>query len=120
MTKQKAPSNWIPEILYEENSDGLSSNIPFIEVPKDEEMPKVLFIFETRETGEFEPGSDGEEVPVMEMDLHQYADMNSLKNNLAPEVYDVVRQALGLLPLKEAVEKGKKITDNVRTKVNPK
>lgn len=120
MTKQQAPSNWIPEILYEENPDGLSSNIPFIQVPEGEEMPKVLFIFETRETGEFEPGLDGEEMPVTEMDLHQYANMITLKNNLPPDVYDVVRKALGLLPMKEATEKGKKISDNVRNKVNSK
>ena len=82
MTKQKMPSSWIPEILYEENPDGLSSNIPFIQVPEGEEMPKILFIFETRETGEFEPGPDGEEMPVTEMDLHQYANMITLKNNL--------------------------------------
>lgn len=119
MTKQKAPSNWIPEILYEDSEEGLSSNIPFIQVPEGEEMPKCLFIFETRETGEYEPGPDGEELPVMEMDLHQYVDMSTLKNNLSPEVYDVVRKAAGLLPLKEATEKGKKISENVRNKVNP-
>jgi hypothetical protein len=39
---------------------------------------------------------------------------------LQPEVYDVVRKALGLLPMKEATEKGKKISDNVRSKVNSK
>jgi hypothetical protein len=117
MSKQKAPSNWIPEILYEENQDGISSNIPFIQVPEGEEMPKVIFIFETRETGDFEPGPEGEEMPVMDMDLHQYADMAALKNNLPLEIYDQVRGALGLLPLKDAVAKGSKITQNIRNKV---
>ena len=40
--------NWIPEIVYEEAEDGLTSNIPFISVPMQEEMPKILFIFESR------------------------------------------------------------------------
>ena len=78
MSEEK--TNWIPEILYEEADDGgLSSHIPFIQVPEYEEMPKMLFIFESRETGDYEPGQDGEELPVTELDLYQYANMNYLK-----------------------------------------
>jgi len=66
---------WFPELMYEEAEDGLSSKIPFIMVPKEQEMPRVLFVFESRETGEFEPGPSGEKLPILEMDLHQYADM---------------------------------------------
>ena len=106
---------WIPEIMYEDTEEeGLTSHIPFIPVPNGEEMPKMLFVFESRETGEFEPGPEGEELPVTEMDLHQYADMLTLKENLDPETYDKVREVLGLEPLKSASVKGKKITDNVR------
>jgi len=107
-------SNWIPEIMYEETDDGISSNIPFIMVPKNEVMPKVVFIFESRETGEFEPNEEGDPVPIMEMDLHQYADMDTLKKGLSSESYDVVRKVLGLQPLLQAVIKGKKITNNIR------
>ena len=39
-------SRWIPEIMYEETDEGLSSNIPFIMVPANESMPQVVFIFE--------------------------------------------------------------------------
>ena len=106
---------WIPEIMYEDTEEeGLTSHIPFIPVPSGEEMPKMLFVFESRETGEFEPGPEGEELPVTEMDLHQYADMLTLKENLDSETYDKVREVLGLEPLKSAAVKGKKITDNVR------
>ena len=110
--------NWIPEIMYEEVDEGLSSNIPFIPVPKNEEMPKVIFIFESRETGEYEPNDDGDPVPILEMDLHQYADMLQLKEGLDEETYDKVRKCLGLEPLKSAVAKGRKITENVRKNVN--
>lgn len=107
--------SWIPEIMYEDSSEeGLTSNIPFIPVPAGEEMPKILFVFESRETGEFEPGPEGEDLPVTEMDLHQYGDMNVLKQNLDPETYDKVRSALDLEPLRIASEKGQKITQNVR------
>jgi len=110
--------NWIPEIMYEEVDEGLSSNIPFIPVPKNEDMPKVIFIFESRETGEYEPNDDGDPVPILEMDLHQYADMLQLKEGLDKKTYDKVRQCLGLEPLKSATAKGRKITENIRKNVN--
>jgi len=106
--------NWVPEICYEEGQDGLSSHIPFIQVPEGVDMPGMLFIFESRETGEFEPGMEGEEVPVVQLDLHQYADMSVLKDGLDLEDYDKVRECLGLEPIMSAIEKGRKITDNVR------
>jgi len=112
--------NWLPEIMYEESSgDGLASHIPFIPVPPGELMPKFLFIFSSRETGEFEPGPEGEDLPVIEMDLYQYADMSVLKQKLDPNVFDSVRSALGLEPLKIAGEKGSKITDSVRNNLSP-
>jgi len=112
-------SSWVPEIMYEEgDSGGLSSNIPFIAVPESEAMPKILFIFESRDTGEIEPGPAGEQLPIFELDLHQYADMSILKENLPEIVYDQVRNALDLEPLKQAVIKGQKITDTVRQNIS--
>jgi hypothetical protein len=113
----KQNSNWFPEIVYEDATDGMTSKIPFIMVPKDEEMPKLLFMFESRETGEFEPGSDGEQLPIVEMDLHQYADMLQLKENLDEETYNKVRHCLGLEPLRSAAAAGKTITDNIRKNI---
>jgi len=111
-TKQQK-SNWIPEIMYEEDSQ-----IPFIDVPENESDPPLLFIFLNRRTGETEPGSEGEELPVVEMDLRQYVDMSILKRGLTETEYDKVRSILGLLPLKEAVAKGKGITANVKKAVD--
>lgn len=113
-------NNWIPEIMYEEGDDGLTSNIPFIMVPKEQTMPKVVFIFESRETGEYEPNEEGDPVPIMEMDLHQYADMDILKKGLNESTYDVVRTVLGLQPMREAVAAGQKITSNVRKNLESK
>tara|TARA_B100000214_G_C23935052_1_gene612749 strand:+ start:487 stop:831 length:345 start_codon:yes stop_codon:yes gene_type:complete len=106
--------NWIPEILYEEGEEGQSSAIPFIMVPAEEEMPKLLYIFESRVTDESEPGMEGEEIPIVEWDLHQYADMLILKDGLDTETYDKVRECLGLEPMAVATVKGQKITDTVR------
>ena len=111
---------WIPEIVYEEADDGLTSNIPFISVPSGQDMPKILFIFESRETGEFEPGPEGEMLPMLEMDLHQYADMAVLKEGLDTDTYDTVRLILGLKPMNEAVTAGKKITENIRQNLKEK
>ena len=110
-------NNWVPEIMYEEGLDGLSSHIPFIQCPTHEDMPKILFIFESRDSGEFEPGMDGEEIPVVDLDLHQYADMAMLKSGLDPLTFDLVRSALGLEPLLSAAAKGKEITSTVRQKI---
>ena len=106
--------NWIPEIMYEESSGDGSSNLPFIQVPQGEEMPKLLFMFESRQTEEVERGPNGEELPVHEWDLHQYADMAVLKNALRPDLFDEVRVALGLQPMSEAAAAGAQITQNVR------
>ena len=105
-------SNWIPEVMYEEGS-----NLPHIQVPAGETMPGMLMVFSATETGEFEPDEEGNPLPILEMDLHQYADMVTLKNNLDTTTYDAVRAALGLEPLATAEEKGRKISQNIREKV---
>jgi len=100
--------------MYEGDTDeGLTSNIPFIPVPEDEEMPKILFIFESRATGEFEPGPEGEPLEVTELDLHQYANMAVLKEKLNWVEYDNVRHALGLLKMATAREKGSEISNKI-------
>lgn len=102
-------TNWYPEIMYEEDS-----KIPFVPVPKDEQMPGLLFMFESRDTGEFEPDHDGNPLPIVQMDLHQYANMSTLKDTLTPALFDEVRIAFGLEPLLAAAEKGNKITNNIK------
>ena len=113
-------TKWFPEIMYEEQEDGISSKIPFVMVPQDEVMPNLFYIFESRETAEFEPGPEGEMLPILEMDLHQYADMAVLKDKLDLEIYDLVRIALGLQPMNDAVAAGRKITDNIRHNLKEK
>jgi hypothetical protein len=113
MNKKKQPKNWIPEIVYEEGE----GQLPFIHVPPDQDDPKLLFIFMSHETGEFEPGSDGEEVPVLEMDLKQFVDLGLLKTGLTEQEYDKVRSILNLEPLRVATAKGEKITQSIREKI---
>ena len=115
--KMSKITNWVPEIYYEEIDNGVTSSIPFISVPNNHLMPGVLFIFESRETGEIEPGQEGEDVNVVEVTLHQFADMQKLKDELSPPEFDKVRSVLGLEPLASAVKKGKVITSQVRENV---
>lgn len=110
-------NRWIPEIMYEESEGGLTSNIPFIQVPEGEKMPGMLFIFESRDTGEFEPGPDGEELPVTDLELHQFCNMSTLKSKLSTQEYDRVRAVLGLEPLKVASQKGSAITQKIRDSI---
>ncbi len=119
MTDSKK-SKWFPEIMYEETEDGESSKLPFVLVPETEKMPSLLYSFESRETGEFEPDLDGNPLPILEMDLHQYADMAVLKENLSFTEYDNVRLALGLEPIQVASEAGKKITNSIRQNIEEK
>ncbi len=113
-------ADWIPEIVYEmPDETGKASSIPIVHVPSGKEMPGFLFIFESRTTGEFEPDSEGNEVPVVDMELHQYANMSTLKSNLSPENFDTVRTCLGLKPLGEAVQEGKEITSKIRENLEP-
>jgi hypothetical protein len=117
MTANKVNSNWIPEIEYEEAEEGLTSKIPFIQVPLGEVMPTLLYVFESRETGEFEPGSEGEELPVTEITLHQYANMGVCKQRMSPIEYDNLRFSLGLESVHDAAIKGHEITTNIRQKI---
>ena len=108
---------WIPEIMYEDDENGISSKIPFIAVPEKEIMPKMIFIFESRETGEYEPGATGDALPIVEMELHQYADMEILKKGMDETTYNKVRKCLGLEPLNEAISLGRTITENIRKNI---
>ena len=110
-------NHWVPEIMYEDSSTSVASSIPFIPVPKDEQMPQVIYIFESRETGEYEPDAAGDEQPVFEMDLHQYADMSILKSSLNTEEYDRVRLVLGLESLSTALEKGQNISNKIKDNI---
>lgn len=112
MTKNKTPKNWIPEIVYEEGE----SQLPFIHVPPDQDDPKMLFIFISHQNGEIEPGPEGEEIPVLEMDLKQFVDLSVLKEGLNETEYDKVRSILGLENLRQAASKGAKITQSIREK----
>ena len=105
---------WVPEIMYEEyDEDSISGGLPFIQVPKEKEMPDILFMFGSTETGEFEPDIEGEPQPIMEMELYQFACMQYLKEGLDEDTYDKVRICLGLEPLSIAREKGKKQSEKI-------
>jgi hypothetical protein len=102
-------TQWFPEIMYEEDS-----KIPFVPVPVGETMPNVLFMFESRETGEYEPGSDGEPLPIIQFDLYQYANMDVLKSKLSPKDFDIIRHTLGLESVASAAQKGEQVTEKVK------
>ena len=85
-------------------------------------MPDTLFMFASQETGEFEPDLEGNPQPIMEMELYQYANMKYLQESLTPQIYDLIRVALGLLPLEEARARGREktaeMTDTIKNSRN--
>jgi hypothetical protein len=120
--QEKNKRKWVPEICYEDYGDAeLTGGLPFIQVPKDMEVPDVIFMFASKDTGEMDVGLDGEPEPIVEMELYQYACMQYLQEELDPETYDQVRVCLGLLPLNEARKQGNKSVDtfvqNIHTKI---
>lgn len=110
--------HWVWEITYEDTDEGQLGNLPMIHVPDGEQMPRFIMLWEVRNTGEFEPGLSGEEVPIIDYDLRQYAQMETLKAGLSAEDYDKVRLALGLKPLEQAVKDGQQISQKVRDNIN--
>lgn len=108
----------IPTILYEEPRQGERPNpIPYIEVQENGKMPPVLFLFEYKHTGEFEPGADGESASIVDQIPHQYCDMGFLKEKLPGHLFDMIRTSLGMKPLKEAQKEGQDILNKVNKNV---
>ena len=107
---RNAKRQWVPEICYEEYEQSeLTNGLPFIQIPKEKEVPDVLFFFASTETGEFDVGLEGEPEPIVEMELYQFACMKYLQDGLSVEDYDKVRVCLGLLPVDEARSKGRNL-----------
>jgi hypothetical protein len=101
-------TNWIPNIYYEEDVEGITKGFPFVEIPQDKDMPNCLFIYgmktlDTKIDDEFEK----------EVCMYSYANMSVLKDKLSPALFDEVRIALGLQPMQEAVSETNKILENV-------
>tara|TARA_Y100001937_G_C6961856_1_gene259252 strand:+ start:191 stop:550 length:360 start_codon:yes stop_codon:yes gene_type:complete len=106
-------SKWIPEIMYEEDANGMTRGLPFVDVPLDKSMPSMIFVYESRNLKE----SIEEEVE-REIILHSYANMTILKQELDNETFNKVRLVLGLEPLLEAEKAGQKIINAVKTEIS--
>lgn len=105
----------LPEICYEEPLPGKEPNpFPFINVSKTGKMPSVLFIEERKETGEVEPGPNGQPQEIVDCLMHKFVDLEILKEKLPPHLNDIVRVALGMKPLKEAVGPGQALMDKAK------
>lgn len=111
----------VPTILYEEPRAGEKPNpIPYIDVSREGKMPPVLFIFEYKQTGEFEPNSSGDSVEIVDQIPHKYVDMEHLKDKLPSHLNDMIRTLLGMKPLKEAQKDGQVVLDKVNKNVEQK
>lgn len=114
----KAKRKTIPELLYQTDMKGNVINpIPYIETTDDDQMPVMLFIEEVYNTGELEPGDDGEPAPIIESEFHQYLNMKAVKAVLSAKQFDAVRKALGMETEKEAKRKGEEIIKKIEKNI---
>jgi hypothetical protein len=127
--KQNRKLDYIPELLYEApNYPGEKvSPIPYIEIPKDKDMPSGLFVMEYRKTGENEVGDSGKPEEIMDGPYpHMYVDFKHVEAVLVesfPEIdivsaVDKIRVGLGLKPLAKARKEGNELLDRVVARAN--
>lgn len=127
--KQNRKLDYIPELLYEApNYPGEKvSPIPYIEIPKDKDMPSGLFVMEYRKTGEQEVGDSGKPEEIMDGPYpHMYVDFKHVETVLLesfPEIdivsaVDKIRVGLGLKPLAKARKEGNELLDRVVARAN--
>ncbi len=127
--KQNRKLDYIPELLYEApNYPGEKvSPIPYIEIPKDKDMPSGLFVMEYRKTGENEVGDSGKPEEIMDGPYpHMYVDFKHVEAVLLesfPEIdivsaVDKIRVGLGLKPLAKARKEGNELLDRVVARAN--
>lgn len=127
--KQNRKLDYIPELLYEApNYPGEKvSPIPYIEIPKDKDMPAGLFVMEYRKTGEHEVGDSGKPEEIMDgPHPHMYVDFKHVEAVLVesfPEIdivsaVDKIRVGLGLKPLVKARKEGNELLERVVARAN--
>jgi len=127
--KQNRKLDYIPELLYEApNYPGEKvSPIPYIEIPKDKDMPSGLFVMEYRKTGEQEVGDSGKPEEIMDGPYpHMYVDFKHVETVLLesfPEIdivsaVDKIRVGLGLKPRAKARKEGNELLDRVVARAN--
>jgi hypothetical protein len=104
---------WMPEIFYEESKDGITRGLPFVNVPKDKDMPSALFLCEIRDIEE-EPENEVEK----EMTINMYINSRHLKQGLTKEEYNKVRHIIGLESLEESSVKGEEINSVINKNIN--
>ena len=127
--KQNRNLDYSPELLSEApNYPGEKvSPIPYIEIPKDKDMPSGLFVMEYRKTGEHEVGDSGKPEEIMDGPYpHMYVDFKHVEAVLVesfPEIdivsaVDKIRVGLGLKPLAKAKKEGNELLDRVVARAN--
>ena len=114
-------SKWVPNIYYEENEEGITGGLPFIDVPYGRSMPGCLFICESKDYRDLsQETKDNLDLEHLEREIimHSYANMTILRQKLSPELFDEVRIAIGLQPLQTALLEGTKKTMEIQKNID--
>ena len=114
-------SKWVPNIYYEENGEGITGGLPFIDVPYGRSMPGCLFICEAKDYRDLSQDTkDNLDLEHLEKEIvmHSFANMTILKEKLSLALFDEVRMAIGLQPLQTAVLEGAKKTLEIQKNID--
>lgn len=106
-----------PVIMYEESEDGPPNPIPYIITKENDPMPPLLFIEEVFETGEHEPGAEGNPEPIVEYTMHQFINTKVIEEKLGSKDFDKFRVKMGMKPKDKAVKDGEKLLKKVEEKL---
>jgi hypothetical protein len=93
-----------PEIFYEESHEGLTNGMPFMQIEKESSIPGALFLAAATNFENKNKDVDDEN-EMCEIIMQMYVNSEVLKAILPEEEYDKVRESLGLISLKDAINK---------------
>lgn len=95
-------TKWVPEIFYEDSSEGITKGMPFMRIPDDREIPSSLFFAAVKQNNDYDENDENS----YEVDLvvQHYVSMTCLKEFLDVEIYDKVRIALGFKKLSDSIK----------------
>lgn len=82
-----------PEIMYQEDAEGITNGIPFVNVENLESIPKILFIGSAIDSED--KNEEGE--TIVDFIMNSYYSSLAIKEILSEEEYKKLRLGLGLI-----------------------
>lgn len=82
-----------PEIFYQEDAEGITNGIPFVNVKSVDTIPQILFIGSAIESND--KNEEGE--AIVDFIMNSYYNSSAIKSVLSEEEFKKLRTGLGLI-----------------------